>query len=54
MDRYANLPMSLADGCMVRLAELASESWIWTLDNDFRIYRKHGRQTIPLLIPNDL
>ena len=43
--------MSLADGCMVRLSELNPECLVFTLDHDFQIYRRHGRQKIPLLIP---
>jgi predicted nucleic acid-binding protein len=53
LSRYANIPMSLADACLVRMAEIHSDSMIFTLDTDFRIYRKHGRQVIPVLLPND-
>jgi uncharacterized protein len=49
--RYANVPMSVADGCLVRMSEIHGSSTILTLDSDFRIYRKHGRQKIPLLAP---
>jgi predicted nucleic acid-binding protein len=49
--RYANVPMSLADACLVRLAKLHSGAAVFTLDQDFRIYRKDGRQPIPLLMP---
>ena len=51
MRRYANVPMSLADACLVRMSELASDRIVFTLDRDFRIYRRHCRQVIPLLIP---
>lgn len=51
--RYADLPMDLADACMVRLAELHEPSLIFTLDSDFRIYRKHGRTALPILLPDD-
>ena len=47
--RYASVPMSLADACMVRLAELHPRSPVWTFDSDFTVYRKNGRQVIPLL-----
>ena len=43
--------MSLADACLVRLAELFDEATVITLDEDFSVYRKHGRQTIPMLAP---
>jgi predicted nucleic acid-binding protein len=49
--RYRNLPMSLADACLVRMSELHRRSVVVTLDSHFRIYRRNGRQTIPLLIP---
>lgn len=52
MRRYKDTPMSLADACLVRLSELHSNCQVFTLDSDFRKYRRHGRQVIPLLIPN--
>jgi uncharacterized protein len=44
----AKLRMSLADACLVRLSELHSACQVLTLDTDFRRYRRHGRQIIPL------
>ena len=49
--RYENVPMSLADACLVRLIELTSQSTLFTLDSDFEIYRQKGRRLIPLLAP---
>lgn len=49
--RYADVPMSLADACLVRLAELHPQSPVMTLDRDFAVYRKNGRQAIELLCP---
>ena len=51
MKKYNNVPMSLADACLVRMSEQISNSVIFTLDSDFRIYRRHGRNVIPLVIP---
>jgi predicted nucleic acid-binding protein len=51
MEKYANVPMPLADACLVRMSELHEESLVMTLDQDFRLYRRHGRQVIPTLIP---
>jgi uncharacterized protein len=51
MRRYRSVPTSLADACLVRMAELQGNSAVFTLDRDFRIYRKHRRQVIPLLCP---
>ncbi len=53
MSRYANVPMSLADACLVRMAELNDNSAVMTLDRDFRIYRKNGRQVIPGITPDE-
>jgi predicted nucleic acid-binding protein len=49
--KYGNIPMSLADACLVRMAELFEGSSILTLDAHFDIYRKNKRQVIPLLAP---
>lgn len=43
--------MDFADACLVRLAELKSGSQIWTADGDFKIYRRLGREVIPLIFP---
>ncbi len=52
MRRYRERPMSLADACLVRLSELHSGSTVFTLDCDFRIYRRHGNKVIPVLMPD--
>jgi predicted nucleic acid-binding protein len=51
MAKYKEVPMALADGCIVRKAELVPGSRVWTLDRDFKVYRRNGRQRIPLLTP---
>jgi len=51
VQKYGDLPMDLADACLVRMTELHAECFVWTTDSDFRIYRRHGRQAIPLLSP---
>ena len=53
MKRYRDLPGSLADISLVRLSELLPKSSVLTLDGDFRVYRRNGRQVIPLIIPPD-
>lgn len=50
--KYRDLPMSLADACLVRLAEMQEHHCVCTLDSDFTIYRKHGRTPIPLITPD--
>ena len=49
--KYADQPMSLADACLVRMAELNDHSQIFTTDRDFLVYRRKGRSVIPLLAP---
>ncbi len=51
MKKYNDIPMSLADACLVRMSEQISDSTICTLDSDFRIYRKEKRNVIPLIMP---
>ena len=51
MTRYLDVPMSLADACLVRMTEQRADSAVLTLDRDFRLYRRHGRQIIPTLMP---
>ena len=51
MESYKNVPMSLADSCLVRMSEQLSDTVIFTLDSDFGIYRKHKRQVIPTIMP---
>jgi predicted nucleic acid-binding protein len=54
IEKYKNIPMSLADACLVRMCEQISESTICSLDSDFKIYRKAKRKIIPLIIPEDI
>jgi predicted nucleic acid-binding protein len=49
--KYSDVPMSVADACLVRMAEQIPDTSVFTLDGDFRIYRKHGREVISLIMP---
>jgi uncharacterized protein len=51
MQRYENVPMSLADACLVRLAEM-TDLPICTLDRDFAIYRANRRRPLTLITPS--
>ncbi len=51
MDKYSDLPMSLADACLVRMSEIHGDAAVFTVDSDFLVYRKHGRRKIPLISP---
>ena len=50
MRQYDNVPMSLANASLVRLAELTGLP-ICTLDSDFAIYRARGRHPLTLISP---
>jgi len=51
MQRYASVPMDLADACLVRMSEVHRDCCVFTTDDDFLIYRRFGRQVIPLISP---
>jgi predicted nucleic acid-binding protein len=51
MDKYRDTPMSLADACIVRMAEIHERHAVLTLDSDFLIYRRHGRVPLALVHP---
>jgi len=50
-DKYADVPMSLADACLVRMTEVLADPVLLTTDGDFRLYRRRSRQVIPCLMP---
>jgi predicted nucleic acid-binding protein len=51
--RYANVPMSVADACLVRMSELHDDCVVFTTDSDFNIYRRSGNRLIPVILwPN--
>jgi len=52
MQKYSDVPMSFADACLVRMTEMLTDPLLLTTDNDFRIYRRHSRQTVPYLMPH--
>jgi len=51
MQEYANVPMSLADGCLVRMSETLADPLLLTTETDFRVYRRHGRLVVPCMMP---
>jgi len=52
MNKYQNVPMSIADASLVRLSEYYPNSKVLTLDQDFIIYRRNKNQPIPVIMPN--
>ena len=51
LDKYADIPMSIADACLVRLTEILPNPLLLTTDSDFKIYRRLGRRSIPARLP---
>ena len=49
--KYRDRPISLADACIVRMAELFERHLVFTLDADFSVYRKNGREPLKLIFP---
>jgi predicted nucleic acid-binding protein len=47
--KYASRPISLADACLIRCAEVYKEARILTFDSDFRIYRWNRNKKFDLL-----
>jgi predicted nucleic acid-binding protein len=50
-EKYADVPMSLADACLVRMTEALADPIVVTTDTDFRVYRRHNRQAVPCVLP---
>jgi predicted nucleic acid-binding protein len=51
IEKYANVPMGLADACLVRMTETLADPIVLTTDEDFRVYRRHSRQVVPCVTP---
>ena len=51
MQKYADVPMSMADACLVRMSETVPDPVVLTTDSDFRLYRRHSRQVFPCVSP---
>jgi uncharacterized protein len=49
MEKYSDTPMDLADASLVALAESQGLHRIFTLDDDFRIYRINGAAAFEVL-----
>jgi uncharacterized protein len=52
LQQYADVHMSFADACLVRMTETFSDPVVLTTDSDFRVYRRHSRQIIPYVMPS--
>ena len=50
--KYADRSMDFADACLVYMSEQTKDCKVVTIDRaDFAVYRRHGREAIPLLLP---
>ncbi len=49
MSKYADVPMSLADACLVRMCELERRARLYTFDSDFTVYRLSNRRRVPII-----
>ena len=50
--RFADRKPDLADLCLIRMSELYPRHSVITVDReDFRVYRRNKRETIPLICP---
>ena len=52
MQKYSDIPASLADACLVRMTEVVDDPMLLTTDADFRVYRRHSRHAIPCVTPS--
>lgn len=51
IEKYADVPASLADACLVRMTEVVADPVVLTTDGDFRVYRRQGRRVVPAVMP---
>jgi predicted nucleic acid-binding protein len=50
--KYTDRSMDFADACLVYMSEQTKDCKVVTIDRaDFAVYRRHGREAIPLLLP---
>jgi predicted nucleic acid-binding protein len=49
LKKYADRPISLADACLIRCAEIHQEARIFTFDSDFSVYKWARNRKFELL-----
>ena len=52
LQKYRDTPISLADACIVLMAEIHGSHSVLTLDSDFFIYRTSNRAPLSLIYPD--
>ncbi len=51
LEKYSDLPTSVADACLFHLAVHLPQAVLWTTDRDFLIYRTPAKRKIETLLP---
>ena len=51
MAKYVSVPMSFADACLVTLSEELRDARVFTVDDDFTVYRRKRNRPLDLLTP---
>ena len=54
MAKYAQVPMSFEDACLLRMTETLSDPIVLTTDIAFRNYRRLGRKAVPCVTPGQM
>ena len=49
LKKYSSRPISLADACLIRCAEVWQEPRILTFDSDFKVYRRARNKKFQIL-----
>lgn len=50
--KYGDVPMDLADACLMRMGERSPESPVLTLDSDFYVYRLESGAALEVISPS--
>lgn len=51
LEKYEDQGMDLTDACIVRMSELFPDCKVFSVDGDFRDYRRFRAQVIPTVFP---
>lgn len=54
LEKYQDQEMDLTDACIVRMSELFPDCRVFSVDSDFKVYRRFRDRTIPTVYPPDL
>jgi hypothetical protein len=54
LEKYKDQEMDFTDACIVRMSELFPDCKVFSVDGDFKVYRRFRNQAIPTVYPPDL